>query len=116
MLKKNRIELVIFVAVLSVAIVKWYFDYKGDKEIESYGGKTVATIVDYYLVGEASFYVKYNYSVNGVVYENHETPNSLFIDCEKDKKCIGRKFELRYSIKNPGICKIILEHEISGVH
>jgi len=115
-MKKNRIELLVFIAVLSVAIVKWYFDYKGDKEIDLNGDKTIATIVDYYLVGEASFYVKYQYLVNGVIYENHETPSVYFIDCENDKKCIGRKFELRYSIKNPRICKIILEHEINNIH
>lgn len=112
-MKRNKIELLVFIAVLSIAIVKWYYDYKGDKEIELNGGTTTATIVDYYLVGEASFYVKYQYSVEGVVYENHETPSLYFIDCENDKKCIGRKFELRYSKANPKISKIVLEHEIA---
>lgn len=103
-MKRSKIELFVFLAILSIAIVKWYFDYKGDKEIEINGGKTIATLVDYYLVGGASFYVKYQYLVNGVVYESHETTNMLFIDCEIDKKCVGRKFELRYSKKNPKLC------------
>lgn len=87
--------------LLIIALFKWRSDFIKADEIKEYEEITEGLIIDYYVLGEASPYVKFEYEVKGKKYTKTETPNLYLIGCEKTKDCIGSKYLVKYSRKNP---------------
>lgn len=102
-----------FTTIMIVMIVnKLYNDYLDENEIESNKGEIYGEIVDYYIVGTASPYIAYSYVVNAKEYKNVRSTFSAFIGCEKSRKCLGRKFKVYYSKKNPQKSILNLDDEL----
>jgi hypothetical protein len=70
-------------------------------EIERYKKETVGTITKYKRDGYSGRITYYEYHVDGRRYEKQAREIKWFRDCLKTKWCIGKKYVVSYSSKNP---------------
>lgn len=103
---------VLTLVFLVVIAVKLYNDYNDSNEIDANTSITEGEIVDYYIVGTHSPHLIYRYTVEGKEYTETLKLFSKFKGCEETKECIGRKFTVYYSSKNPEKSKIDFDQEV----
>jgi hypothetical protein len=107
----SRIFILVSLIVIIYRLLIGYFNYR---EISEYQGETIGEIVEYYKVGVDKVFLKYSYEVDGKVLSR--TVSVFFFsrinNCEKTQECIGRKFRVSYSKKNPWKSEIDLSKEI----
>ncbi|MCX2744925.1 hypothetical protein OO013_13665 [Mangrovivirga sp. M17] len=109
----KRIISFIFIAIMLFFISSELInDYRSKQDIEENFATTEGEIIDYYIVGTDSPYLKYQYMVDGKSYKKSTSVFSAFMGCEKSKECLGRKFVVYYSKVNPLNSKIDLKQEI----
>ena len=95
-MNKDRIAIL---AVVGIIISIVLYRYKKNEELNEYILYSKAEIVDYYNVGGKK-YLKYEFYINNVKYQGEQRVNAFV--CENGiEGCVGEKFTVEYSSKNP---------------
>lgn len=111
-MNKRTIAEFIFIGIVMCYVGYIWLEQSRDiEEIKIYSEESVGIITDYSRIG-STVYMEYEYSVDGVKYLNETNPNRYFKNCETNKDCVGRKFIVKYSRKNPNKSLIFLREEI----
>jgi hypothetical protein len=101
--------LLVVIMIYRMVITYWdYLEINLNKEV------TNGVVVDYYDVGIDNVFLEYEYNVYNKEYNKtiRVALGSGLGDCSVSKKCIGRKFVVYYSSKNPEKSEIDLDKEI----
>ena len=88
--------LFIIIGILFIAI----YTYHENSDLDKNAKFTVGKIYDFYIDTKGHHNVLYTFTVQAKIY-NDITMKATFTDCEKDRKCIGKCYEVQYSSKNP---------------
>jgi hypothetical protein len=105
---KNPITYLVVVVIAYLA----YTEYKKGEELEELGEFTVGKVLEYGRDGHSSRYVKYEYEINGLRYTENEGVKHWLKDCEETEWCIGKKYKVRYSTKDPENSRIYLKKPV----
>lgn len=98
----------LFCLWLGFAIKANYYDIK---QLEKHGVFTVSEITSYERGAKGSWYTHYKYSVDGEIYES--SINTRLTGCPLKRNCVGSKFKLIYSSKNPNIHNLIEDEQLN---
>ena len=98
---------IILIVAISLVKTKKLSDNK--KLINSNPAYTIGTITDYGETGDANYYLKYKYLVEGGIYTNEVSPNVLFKNCENDSSCFNKEILVKYYKTDPSISIAILD-------
>ncbi|MEQ8243624.1 hypothetical protein [Fulvivirga sp.] len=109
---KKIVQFLVVAFLLYIIVQKLINDQFDLHEIEQNLATTSGEIIDYYIIGVDSPRLTYKYEVDGKTYENTTSVFAKFFDCAETRLCIGRKFEVSYSSKNPEISEIDLNKEV----
>lgn len=89
-----------------------YIVYKGCNETNQRDAYSVGTIVEYTncAIGEAC--IDFEFEINGIKYFGKGAKGEGFKDCEKTGWCLGKKFKVKYSTKNPENSILLLDEPV----
>ncbi|MHB0756948.1 hypothetical protein [Polaribacter sp. M15] len=97
----------ILALILIVVIIGIFYQYYGQNEIENNKENTTGEVIEFLHKTNLDYAIIYEYFVEGKRYTNQI--GISFFKCENGKKgCLGEKFTVYYSKKNPKFSKIDL--------
>jgi len=109
---KRKWLYLMFLALFDIWIFLWikhiYYDVP---QLTKYGKYTVAEIIKYDRYGRSQPFTKYRYKIDNQTYEDSFA--YWLTGCPSKNHCVGAKFKLKYSSKNPNIHHIFLEEQLN---
>lgn len=104
---KNKLILGFFIVLI---IAGYFYNKLKYNELSKNGKITEAIVIDFRYRSSALYKIIYKYNVNGIEYINSRAVSSF--KCEEsynnNEGCVGMKFKIRYSSKDPNINEIDL--------
>lgn len=102
-LSENQEKGILFSVLIIIALIIIFGINKQceeDQEIRMFKGVTEATITKFQHRNLAYYYIEYEYYVEGYAYQGSVGVEKF--ECENGKLgCVGKKFKVNYSTKNP---------------
>ena len=106
-MKKEFQLLIFFIVLFGIIFFGIFQNSYEEKELNEFGVKAKAKIIEYKFVGKTSYSLEYEYFVNDKRYIDSEKVS--FFKCDNGKNgCVGKEFNIIYSKKNPALSKINL--------
>jgi len=100
--KVKRFLIPIVIIVIIFSVFKQIRSDKNEKQLKLENNYVIGEITDFYSLGlEATYYIHFEYIIDGIKYEKSKNTYSIYPDCEKTKNCIGIKHPVYYDVKNP---------------
>ncbi|HEX9826439.1 MAG TPA: DUF3592 domain-containing protein [Flavobacteriaceae bacterium] len=100
------------IVILIISYIKWQEKQANIRELSKNNLITIGKIIDHRVTGlSENFYVKYEYTINGITYTKEVNYSDKFRNCYFDRKCIGKKFIVYYDKNNPDNAVIDFENE-----
>ncbi len=104
---KKYYGIVLLLIVLGIIVIGTIKQYYRQKEIALYRQKTIGQVIDLEHDTKANYSLEYSYVVDDVKY-NGIVGVEFFKCSDGTKGCVGKKFYVYYSSKNPEYSRIYL--------
>lgn len=77
-------------------------------ELEKFGIRTTGIVIKFSFIRKTDYKLEYKYNVNGIDYYSSEITSKFQCD-DGSKGCVGKRFVVIYSKKNPNLSTILLD-------
>lgn len=113
MIKISKADVIWLLAGVLLIVTVFTIDYLENKEIDKNLGTTTGIVIKVYRVKLSTWYL-YEYYVVGKKYKQDESASEPkgMKDCYHNGGCIGKKYIVEYSTKNPQHSRIRLDKPI----